>query len=129
MHFHLCKMRLTTFTFSVRKMMTPNVKSCYWQQWSEIECCAKLTKFWVSKTFIGIVCCWFTSLIVEKNCYLPTLKFKFEREISWRQMHKTDFLNDYRTNCETATRNLSGDWLRCYDLLFIPQGNFKPLIC
>ena len=88
----------------------------------------QVNKVWVSKTFIGVVCCWFTSLKVEKNCYLPTMKFKFEREISWWQMHKTNFLNDYWTNCETATRNLSGDWLRCYDLLFIPHGNFKPLI-
>ena len=38
---------------------------------------------------------------------------------------QTDYLNDYWTNCKTATRNLSGDWLRCYDLLFLLQGNFK----
>ena len=37
---------------------------------------------------------------------------------------QTDYLNDYCTNCEKATRNLSGEWL-CYDLLFIPHGNFK----
>ena len=30
---------------------------------------------------------------------------------------QTDNLIDYWTNCKTATRNLSGDWLRCYDLL------------
>ena len=45
----LCKKRIKTFPFPVRKMMTtkremPNVKSCYWQQWSEIECRAKSTK-------------------------------------------------------------------------------------
>ena len=39
---------------------------------------------------------------------------------------QTDYLNDYWTNCETVTRNLAGDWLRCYDLLFIPLGDFKP---
>ena len=38
---------------------------------------------------------------------------------------QTDYLNDYWTNCKTGTRNLSGDWLRCYDLLFLLQGNFK----
>ena len=38
---------------------------------------------------------------------------------------QTDNLIDYWTNCKTATRNLSGDWLRCYDLLFLPQGNFN----
>ena len=38
---------------------------------------------------------------------------------------QTDYLNDYWTNCKTATRNLSGDWLRCYDLLFLLQGIFK----
>ena len=38
---------------------------------------------------------------------------------------QTDNLIDYWTNCKTATRNLSGDWLRCNDLLFLPQGNFK----
>ena len=27
---------------------------------------------------------------------------------------QTDYLNDYWTNCENATRNLSGEWL-CYD--------------
>ena len=47
-----------------------------------------LTKFRVSETFIDIVCCWFISLIVEKNCYLPTLKLKLEREISCWQTHK-----------------------------------------
>ena len=38
---------------------------------------------------------------------------------------QTDYLNDYWTNCKTATRNLSGDWLRCYDSLILLQGNFK----
>ena len=38
-------------------------------------------------------------------------------------------LNDYWTNCKTATQNLSRDMLTCYDLLFIPLGKFKPLIC
>ena len=42
---------------------------------------------------------------------------------------QSDYLNDYWTNCKTATQNLSGDMLRCYDLLFIPLGKFKPLIC
>ena len=42
---------------------------------------------------------------------------------------QSDYLNDYWTNCKTATQNLSGDVLRCYDLLFIPLGKFKPLIC
>ena len=42
---------------------------------------------------------------------------------------QTNYLIDWWTNCETATRNLSGDWLRCYDLLFILRENFKPLIC
>ena len=37
---------------------------------------------------------------------------------------ETDYLNDYWTNCENATRNVSGKWL-CYDLLFIPHRNFK----
>ena len=40
---------------------------------------------------------------------------------------QTDCLIDQWTNCKTATQNLSGDWLRCYDLLFIPHGNLKPL--
>ena len=40
---------------------------------------------------------------------------------------QTDYLDDYWTNCETATRNLSRGWLRCYDLLFTPHGNFKYL--
>ena len=39
---------------------------------------------------------------------------------------QTDYLNDYWTNCKTATRNLSRDWLTCYDLLFKSYGNFKP---
>ena len=38
---------------------------------------------------------------------------------------QTDYPNDYWTNYKTGTRNLSGDWLRCYDLLFLLQGNFK----
>ena len=42
---------------------------------------------------------------------------------------QTDYRNDYWTNCKTATRNLPGEWLTCYDLLFIPHGKFKPLIC
>ena len=42
---------------------------------------------------------------------------------------QTDYRNDYWTNCKTATRNLPGEWLTSYDLLFIPHGNFKPLIC
>ena len=37
---------------------------------------------------------------------------------------QTDYLNDYWTNCENATRNLSGEWL-CYDYLFIPHRNSK----
>ena len=32
---------------------------------------------------------------------------------------QTDYLNDYWTNCKTATRNLSRDWLKFYDLLNI----------
>ena len=35
------------------------------------------------------------------------------------------YLNDYWTNYKTATRNLSRDWLTCYDLLFKSYGNFK----
>ena len=42
---------------------------------------------------------------------------------------QSDYLNDYWTSFKTATPNLSGDVLRCYDLLFIPLGKFKPLIC
>ena len=38
---------------------------------------------------------------------------------------QTDYRDDYWTNFKTGTRNLSGDWLRCYDLLFLLQGNFK----
>ena len=38
---------------------------------------------------------------------------------------QTDYLNDYWTNCKTATRNLSRDWLKFYDLLFKSYGNIK----
>ena len=34
---------------------------------------------------------------------------------------QTDYLIDQWMNRETATRNLSGDWLTCYDLLFSLQ--------
>ena len=40
---------------------------------------------------------------------------------------QTDYLVDQWTNCKTATWNLSGDWLTCYDLFFTPHENFKPL--
>ena len=40
---------------------------------------------------------------------------------------QTDYLNNYWMNCETATRNLSRDLLRCNDLLFTPHGNLKYL--
>ena len=38
---------------------------------------------------------------------------------------QTDYRDDYWTNCKTGTRNLSEDWLRCYDLLFLLQGNLN----
>ena len=34
---------------------------------------------------------------------------------------QTYYLIDQWMNRETATRNLSVDWLTCYDLLFSPQ--------
>ena len=70
------------------KHQVPNAKSSYWQQWSEIGCCAKSNKVW---SFIDLNrCCLllFHSFHSWKNCYLRTLKFKLEREISWWQTHK-----------------------------------------
>ena len=42
---------------------------------------------------------------------------------------QSDYLNNYWTNFKTSTQTLSEDMLRCYDLLFIPLGKFKPTIC
>ena len=44
------------------------------------------------------------------------------RRTNWLSSWLVDELQDYNSN-------FSWDWLRCYDLLFIPHGNFKPLIC
>ena len=37
---------------------------------------------------------------------------------------QTDYLNDYWTKCNTATRSLFGDWLKCYDFFIHTTQKF-----
>ena len=100
------KRKILLKTEVIRKRVVPNI-----------------TKFRVSQTFIDTVCR-FISLIIEKNCRSPTLKFKLGE--FYHDGRRTNYyLNDYQTNCKTATRNLSRDWLTSYDLLFKSYGDFK----
>ena len=67
-------------------------------------------------------------MIVEKKERLPTfLKIQVSENIIMADV-QTDYLKDYWTNCKTVTQNLFGDSSRCNNL-YMPYGNFKPLIC
>ena len=100
----------SSFAFSVLKMMTdkrkmPKVKSCWWQQWSEIECCAKSNKVWsfLELTYLEIQ-------VRARNIMMADAQ--------------TDYLNDYWTNCKTATRNLSGDLVEVLRLVIHTARKF-----
>ena len=84
----------------------------------------RITEFGVSSTFID-------SLLLFHFVYsLKKLLFTHLQVRARNIMMvdaQTDYLVDQWTNCKTATWNLSGDWLTCYDLFFTPHENFKPL--
>ena len=123
--FYFYLRRLKTFQFSVRKMMTAKRRIFLLTAViRKLSVVLSLKKFGVSQNFIDIVCC-FISLIVEQKLFFAYLEIQVGARNIMMVDTQTDYLIDQWTNCKTATRNLSGDWLRCYDLLFIPRENFK----
>ena len=109
------------------KCQTSNIVSDSSDQ--KLSVLPSLTKFWSFLDLYRYCLLLFYLGDSWKKERLPTfLKIQVSKNIMMADV-QTDYLNDYWTNCKTVTQNLFGDSSRCYDLLYIPYGNFKPLIC
>ena len=126
----LAQMKVYFFPF-VGRLMHRNAQNCYWMLIKIKKSLGNLIEhaiFRLSTQINAYFLLMNNKRFSWKNCDSPSSKFKLEREISWWQTHKLIILMITERLMITATRNLPRNWLRCYDLLLIPHGNFKPLI-
>ena len=72
-----------------------------------------LTKFWSFLDLHRYCLLLFYFVNSWKKLLLTYLEIQVRARNIMMADAQTDYLNDYWTNCKTATRNLSGDWLRC----------------